>query len=209
MIKKLEVLAKIAVMIASVLPILYVSGLSSRVFGNADPQNKKIVKNRSSVDVPIEIVATKVKDRSIEFRQEFDADANWLRDLTFKIKNKSTKPITWIGINITFPETRATGSLMLHQLFIGQRSDMLSTLTSNPPLDLKPGEEKEISLEPEFDLIRRLIKLRGRVEDINNVDLTIDEVMFADDTLYSGSNLWRRNPDTSSARKWLKISPGN
>lgn len=190
------------------LPILYVTGMSSRVFGNFDPQNRKRVENRSSSDVPVELIEIKVKEKAVLLKQDFEGEVYWLKDLKFKIKNRSEKPVTWIGINLIFPETRATGLVMLHQLFIGQRSDMPSTLTSNPPLDLKPGEEKEISLEPEFDQIRRLIKLRGRVEDINDVELTIDEVMFADDTLYSGSNMWRRNPDTSSARKWLKISPG-
>ena len=187
------------------LPILDGTGLA----GNLYSQNKKRVENRSSSDVPVELIEIKVKDRAVLLKQDFEGEVDWVKDLKFKLKNRSEKSVTWIGINITFPETRATGSLMLHQLFIGQRSDMPSTLTSNPLLDLKPGEEKEISLEPEFDLITRLIKLRGRVEDINNVDLTIDEVMFADETLYSGSSMWRRNPDTSSARKWLKNSPGN
>ena len=182
---------------------LYVTGLSSTVLGQLGSQNKKRVeKHKTYLKLPIDVSEAKIRDRPITLGEQFDGDADWLKGLKIKITNKSEMPITWIGLNLVFPETRLTGPAMLDQLFIGQCPDMK---TKNPPLDLKPGEEIEVSLESHFDSIKRLIESRGRLEDVNDVDISVDEVMFADGTLYSGDVIWMPNPDTSSPHKWVKV----
>jgi hypothetical protein len=184
---------------------LYVTGWSSTVLGQFGPQSKKRVEKHSSpAKEPIEIFATRIRNTPVALGKEFDSESDWLKDLRFRIRNKSQKPITWIGINLLFPETRMTGPVMVDQLFLGQRPDMK---TKNPPLELKPGEELEVSMETHFDSIKRLVESRGRLDNVNRVDINVDEVMFADGTLYSGDALWRPNPDTSSPHKWVKIDP--
>src|SRR5438552_6787049 len=165
-----------------VLLTLYVTGLSSTVLRQLGPQNKKRVeKHKTFLKLPVELFEAKIGDRPVVLGEQFDGDTDWLKGLRIKVRNKSDKTITWIGINLVFPETRATGPVMLDQLFIGRRSDMRS---KNPPLDLKPGEELEVSLESHFDSIKHLIESRGRLENVNDVDISVDEVMFADGTLY-------------------------
>ena len=182
---------------------LYVTGLSSTVLGQLGPQNKKRVgKHKTYLKLPIEIFEPKIRDTPIALGEEFDGDVDWLKGLRFKIRNNSEKPITWIGINLVFPATRLTGPVMVDQLFVGQRPDMR---TKNPPLDLKPGEELEVSMESHFDSIKRLIESRGRLDNVNDVDINVDEVMFSDGTLYSGDAIWKPNPDTSSPHKWVKV----
>jgi hypothetical protein len=60
-------------------------------------------------------------------------------------------------------------------------------------------------MESHFDSIKRLIESRGRLENVNDVDINVQEVMFADGTLYSGDAIWKPNPDTSSPHKWVKV----
>lgn len=182
---------------------LYVTGWSSTVLGQLGPQNKKKVeKHKTYLKLPIEIFEPKIRDTPIALGEQFDGDADWLKGLRFKIRNTSDKPITWVSLFLVFPETRATGPVMMDQLFIGQRSDVK---TNNPPLDLKPGSELEVPLEPHFDSIKRLIESRGKLENVNDVDINIQQVMFADGTLYFGGSIWKANPDTSSPHKWVMI----
>lgn len=182
---------------------LYVTGLSSTLLGQLGPQNKKRVeRHKTYLKLPLEVVEAKIGDRPIALGEQFDGEADWLKGLKIKVRNKSDKAITWAYIDLTFPETRLIGPVMLDQVFIGQRSDVK---TKNPPLDLKPGEELEVSLESHFDSIKRLIESRSRLDLVNDVDIEVQEVMFADGTLYSGDVIWKPNPDTSSPHKWVKV----
>jgi hypothetical protein len=188
-----------------VLLTLYVTGWSSSVLGQPGRQNKKRVeKHKTFLKLPLEISEAKVGDKPIALGEQFDGDVDWLNGLTIKVRNKSDKTITWASIFFTFPETRLIGPVMMDQLFIGQRSDMS---LKNPPLDLKPGEEMEVSLESHFNSIKQLIESRSRLELVNDVDIEVHEVMFADGTLYSGGSIWKPNPDTASPHKWVEIAP--
>ena len=186
-----------------VLLTLYLTGWSSSAFGELVPQSKKRVeKHKTFLKLPLEVIEAKIGDTPIALGEQIDGDPDWLKSLRFKVRNKSDKPIIWIAIDVVFPETRLTGPVMVKQLFIGQRSDMR---TKNPPLDLKPGEELEVSMESHFDSIKRLIESRSRLDQVNEVDIELQEVLFYDGTLYSGNAIWKPNPDTSSSRKWVRV----
>jgi hypothetical protein len=171
--------------------------------------NKKVVeKHPAPKNEPIEMTEPKVKAKGVKLGEPFEDESDWLKHLTFKVKNISDKPITFFQIDLDFPETKATGSIMMHQLFIGRRSDFKSTL-NNAPLYLKPNEAIEISLEPEYSAIKELIEIRqAPVENINKLVIRTSEVMFEDETLYSGGSIFKRNPDLNNPRKWLRITDG-
>jgi hypothetical protein len=90
-------------------------------------------------------------------------------------------------------------------VFGGRRSDV-PTLQGNPPLLLMPNQSTEFSLAAEFDELKRLIEPRhSRVGAINDINVRLGEVMFEDGTLYSGGAIFKRNPDASDPRKWLRV----
>jgi len=166
---------------------------------------KKVEKHFAPVNVPIEITEPKVKGKALTLGEEFDDDSDWLKHLTFKIRNRSEKPITFFHLDLDFPETAATGPVMMHQLFFGRRSDVIETL-SNALVYLPPNGEIEVSLDSEFSSIKRLIEHRqGSVEKISKLVIRIGEVMFEDGALYSGGGIFRPNPDPSSPRKWILL----
>jgi len=165
-----------------------------------------VEKRHGVLTEPIEIIEPSAKGIPITLGKEFDGESDWIKNLRFKIRNKYTKEITFINLDFDFPETSATGIMMAHQLFIGQRPDLKFTL-NNPPLSLQPNGEVEISLESEFQSIKRSIESRqGPVENINNIVIRTGDVMFEDGTLYSGGNFWRPNPDPNSPHKWLLVT---
>ena len=190
------------------LPILYLTGVTpASVRGDLNPQKQRRVQRVSGPpNEPLEVFEPKLRTTQIAFGQVLEStDVDWIKDLNFKIKNRSNKPITFIHIDVLFPETRAIGPVLVHQLFLGQRSDMSSTLINNLPLKLLPDKEELVSLEPAYARIKSLIEHTNKVEDIHDVEIEVYEVMFADDTLWSGGAFWKRNPDTNSSHKWIRV----
>ncbi len=190
-----------------VLPLLYLTGMSPvSVLGKLNPQNrKKVEKVLGPPNEPLEVFEPKLQGTPIALGQRFDStDVDWIKNLTFKIKNRSSKPITFIHLDVIFPETRAAGPVLVHQFFLGQREDITSTLVNNLPIELMPGKQEHVSLEPAYARIKRLIEHKSKVEDIHDVEIEVYEVMFADGTLWSGGVVWKRNPDMSSPHKWVR-----
>jgi len=186
---------------------MYVSGWSSSKYPMLRSQdNKKIVeKHFAPKNEPVEIIMPQIKGIAVKLGEAFEEETDWLKQVTFKVKNKSDKPITFFHVDLDFPETKATGNIMMHQLLIGQHPDARSTL-KNPPLFLKPNESIEISLEAEYSAIKRLIELRQTpVENISKLVIRLGDVTFADGTVYSGGNIFKRNPDPNSPRKWVQV----
>jgi hypothetical protein len=187
--------------------ILHVSGWPTRVLPPARAQgnSKTVVREQPAPREPLEITPPQVNGRATAFSEAFQGDSDWISKLTFKVKNRSKTPITYARIDITFPETAAGGPKMVHQIFIGQRSDNPSTL-DNPPLYLMPKEAMDISLASQVGKIERLVKSRHpSLDAISKIAVGLGEVMFADGTLYSGGAHFRRNPDPDSPRKWIMV----
>jgi hypothetical protein len=116
---------KVAILLIAgtiVLPILYLTGMSpASVLGKLNPQNRKRVQTISGPpNEPLEVFEPKLQATPIRFGQAFDStEVDWIKSLTFTIRNRSNKPITWVHLDILFPETRAMGPVLVHQLFIG------------------------------------------------------------------------------------------
>ncbi len=177
----------------------------SSVSGFFQDQDRVILQAKPHENDPIEITEIKVKDKRVNFGENFAEDDKWLKQATFKIKNKYSKPITYIQINIDFPETASTGVMMQHQFFLG-RHPVFDKPTTNTSLQIMPGESLEVSLASEYNEIKKMIERRN--SPINNIRKTLirlSEVGFEDGTIYSGDNIFRRNPDPNGNPKWLKV----
>src|SRR4051794_19469878 len=88
----------------------------------ADPQKEKLVDNVAYGNEPVEPLEVKLSGKSIKFKEKIsNNDEEWLRDLSFKFKNKSDKPILFIEIALDFPETASSGPEMSYRLRLGRR----------------------------------------------------------------------------------------
>jgi hypothetical protein len=176
----------------------------SNVLGFLQDPERVILQARPNKKDPLEITEIKVKEKAIRFEEKFTEDGQWLRDATFKIRNKYSKPITYVHIDIDFPETEATGIMMQRQLFLGQHPAPKRP-SPRPPVRILPGESLEVSLASEFDGIKRMIERRNpSINNISQILIRLNEVAFEDGTLYSGGNIYRLNPDPNGP-KWLKV----
>ena len=190
---------------------LHVNGGAYAPQGQSGAQGsgRAITRESAPDNEPVIISDIRVRGNAVRFGERFDGDDTWLREITFRVKNRSNKPITYLQLDFLFPETRATGPVLLQQLLLGRRSDINSTL-SNEPLLLMPNESLEVSLASQLERFSRLIQLRyPSLGHINEVAINLNEAMFEDGTLYSGGAIFRRNPDPNSPRRWIIVTEEN
>lgn len=185
---------------------LYASGWTHARRQVAPQREKAVLKHPGPKKEPFEITEIRVKTKALKFGEIFEDESDWLKHLTFKVKNRSDKPITFLQMDLDFPETEETaGAIMMHQLFFGQRPDFKSTL-NNLPLYIKPNEAMVISLEREYDDIKTFIELKlPTIGRVNKLTIRTSSIIFEGDVLYSAGMFSSRNPDVNSPQKWIPI----
>lgn len=170
-----------------------------------DPE-RIILQARPHEKDPVEISNILVGEKAVRFGEKFNSGETWLKGVTFKVTNKYTKPITYVQINIDFPEVLHNGIMMQHQMFLG-RHPVFDKPVNSKPLRIPPGESLKASLDQEYEAIEKVITAidSSKVGLINKITIRLSEVGFEDGTIYSGGDLYRRNPDSTSQSKWVKI----
>jgi hypothetical protein len=190
--------------------VLFVSGWPSGSSEAVSHQSggKSVIKEHGPRNEPVEVADLKVKGKPVNLGRGFNEETDWLKDVTFSLKNRGGKPITYVRLDIDFPETKETGVMMMHQIYLGRRPDVAS-LTVNAPLRVEPNGSVEVSLSSEYPEVKKLIELRHpSVEDINRIVIRLGEVMFEDETLYSGGNLFRQHPGPDGRAGWERVTEG-
>ena len=137
--------------------------------------------------------------------EEFEGDRDWLKDLTIKIKNTSGKTITYIYVNLYFPEVVKDDAVASHQIHLGIDPNRKF---HNPELRLAPNESLEIPLAERFKDITSLVKIVGSglpVESVSKVEVEFHAALFDDETLFETGEMFRRNPDPNDPHKWIRI----
>lgn len=165
-----------------------------------------IVQERPHEKDPVEISDFVVSGQAIRAGDKFSASGQWLRDLTFKVTNKHSKPVTYVQVNLDFPEVRHNGVMMQHQMFLG-RHPVFDKPINSKPLRIAPGESFSASLEDDYGEIKKSIEFvaPANANLVNKITLRLSEVGFEDGTIYSGGSIFRRNPDPNASRKWIKV----
>ena len=138
-----------------------------------------------------------------ERTNDFEADADWLNHLTIKIKNTSGKTITWMLVNLLFPEVTKDGSVAMHQIFLGVDPD---APFQRPELRLAPNETFEIHLSAKHEEIKHLVDVIGSgmpIENVSKVEIQFHAALFDDGTRFRTGEMYRRDPNDS--HKWIKI----
>jgi hypothetical protein len=110
---------------------------------------------------------------------------DWLRGVTFKLKNVSEKAIVRIDLYLVFPETTSTGLQMAYSIVQGLRPGVENA--RGDPLLVKPGDEFSITVdERRYEGLIKFVEPRHPLSSINIAEVRIGFVYFDDNTGWGG-----------------------
>ena len=184
----------LSLIVISIAPFCFAS---QGAFGIYAQNEQKIIKLAPSINPQLKFSEAKVGSQDRKFGESFNAEADWVKNLSFKLESIADKPIVYLQVNVNFPETRATGNLMSYGINFGQRPDS-KFKQPNKPMLLKPSETLEVSLGKEKDKITKFINERQPIESILKVELEIGMIIFEDKTAWNAGTFLRQdtnNPD--------------
>lgn len=185
----------------------YLIGLSvENSIVNVQAQSeKKTIKLANTIKPQLKITEVKVKQKDRKFNESFDAESDWVKNLSFKLESISDKPIVYLQANVNFPETRLTGELMSYTVIFGQLPG--SEIKNRKPMLLMPGEFLEVSLDKEKDRLYKFVNERQPIESIQKVELEIGFIVFEDKTAWSAGSFTRQDPDNPNRYKPIENEP--
>lgn len=162
----------------------------------AQTNEKNISLGTPSFSEPqVKIKEVKVGEKSRKFDENFKEDSDWLGNTLFQVENVSSKPIIYLRVNIWFPETEASGPVMVYPITFGQRPG--SKLQKGDPLLFMPKETLDVSLAAKYDEISRFLIERRSIESIQKIRLEVSFIVFDDSTAWSVGTFMTRDPDNS------------
>lgn len=142
----------------------------------------------------VPIVGIQQSNRSISVGKEFNGEVDWLRGMKFRVRNDSGKEIVHLAFELEFPETAASGSVMIFPIWAGHRPGSI-IFGKQRTLSLKPGQELTISIEePTYSQMVKFIELRHQISEITKVVARVQFVAFDDSTGWSGGEYLRQDP---------------
>lgn len=136
----------------------------------------------------IEIESIMVEGRLIDFGESFNAGDEWLKNISFRIKNVSTKSIRQVQITLIMPELGPMHRIQLQYL-------CLECVRKVNPVALNPGDVRELTLHPGiYDWARKIITEQTTLAKISKAQVLVSYVTFADGTRISSDCLKTANP---------------
>lgn len=176
-------------------------------FTFAVPPRSRTVKKFSRPAEPVEVIAGEVKAKSIVFGKPFAGTDRWVGGLTFTIKNNSTKPVDWVKVALSFPNSRHPGPHVVDYMTYGiGRSDIEKFRGGGPPL--KPGETGEVSYSwAQYQSIRGILDGMDYPRSIMEIEVSVQQVSFAGEheTMWIEGQMCKE--DYHSPTGWSPVKP--
>ncbi|HLM55188.1 MAG TPA: hypothetical protein VK422_03610 [Pyrinomonadaceae bacterium] len=176
----------------------------------AQSGGEKFLKKTAHRNPVAEIVGLKVKGVPVSFDRKITADHDWLKGLTVTVKNTSSKPIIYVEVELELfgKEDEVSGRLpVVYPLPYGTYTGSTpSPVPDGPPASevIEPGGSADITLTEEiYASLQLTLSASGYPVTMKHVELTLTDVIFADDTRWYKSMFLHRDPN--KPKKWLRV----
>lgn len=174
-----------------------------RVDAAAQPDQRKSVEEAFSSNPQVRVNKLKIGPNGRQFNEEFDESDDWLKRFGLEIESIATKPITYIEVNLNFPETKASGNLMSFPIAIGINPNSKPGAPAKKALLLSPGEKLEITLDDDYDNLERFLQVRHSMNQIRKAQLEVGFIVFDDGTAWIAGDFFR--PDPNKPGRYLNV----
>ena len=157
-----------------------------------------------------EIVDLKVKGVPVAFGRKITADDDWLKGLTVTVKNTSSKAIIYLEVELELfgeKEDEVSGRLpVMHPLSYGTYTGNTSGQPPDgppAPVIIESGGSLDIKLtDEEYASLLNTLSGASYPLTMKHAELTVTDVIFADDTRWYKSMFLQRDPKNPS--KWQR-----
>lgn len=164
--------------------------------GQSETQ-ERLLKYSKSPNDPLEIFNLKIGNQPIAFGEKFRAGDEWVKDLSFDVRNTSGRTITHFEFSVSMPSSKPQTPGGITPMF--SHGSNTSHPDVPPTVRMAPDEAVHVTYSDEnyksFQSMRRSIELSV----VTELSLRIDILMFDDDTAWSSAGLLRRNPSNPVA----------
>ena len=160
----------------------------------AQDKRSRVVKEEH-YEGPVEIVDLNIEGRKANFLKKITAGKDWLKSLTLNIKNNHNKSIVYMEVELEIAKTAKMEYPLRLPMTFGQIPSAGESQTFKALGKVAPHNTKKLSLsESMYNLLIRYMK-ENQVNDIDEVKVIIEFILFDDDTAWSKGQMMRRDPD--------------
>lgn len=168
-------------------------------------QKDRVLKKIERKNEPLKISKLKVKGKQVSFNQKFIVDEDdWFRDLTITVKNVSDKTIVYFDLRLNFPPTgaaqRTSSDHLLYGSYPPPPGETGTPHPDQPPL--QSGDTATVVLT-DYEGTRRFLNQTGQGQSIKEIQISIEDIIFADGTMWNGGILMKRDPNDPNS--WIPI----
>lgn len=153
----------------------------------------------TTVEMPVEIVSIKLNGKDVAPGEKVKGDHDWLKGVSFTVKNISDKPIAHLAIGLCFKPPK--GPVRAVGFFLNYGVDYSRGLRrsgSSPP-PIQPSHTVDLVLTDErYPNFLDIISLVGVPGSFEVVQYYVDRISFEDDPniIWEGGYLKRKKPGT-------------
>ncbi len=168
-----------------------------RIFAISQGQRKSLSKGivlRKIEQDPVRITELKVGSTPRRFEEEFDESDDWLKKLSIEIENNWNKPIVFLEVFLTFPETQSSGEEMMFVVYLGNKPG-----SRFPPkrenLYIPPGAKLVINMADRYEWLSQFLQTRHSMSQINKVEIQVGLAVSDDKTAWGGGVFFFQDPN--------------
>jgi hypothetical protein len=148
----------------------------------------------AKVQMPVEIVSIKLNGNEIRPGDKIQGNDEWLRGVSFTLKNISNQPIAYVNIGIEF---RLPNGFVMYSLSHGTNLCRDDPRTASSPPPLQPGQSVDLVLTKErYESFLYVLAQAGAPSSFEKAPYYVDTVCFDNqsEVIWQGGFLKRRHP---------------
>lgn len=148
----------------------------------------------TNVQMPVEILSIKLNGKDVQPGERVKGGDDWLRGMSFTLKNISDRPIAYVEVGLRFPQPRGFVTYSLNY-GVDYSRDEPRRAYSSPAI--KPGETLELVLtKDKYSIFQSILARGGASSSFDIAPYYIARICFEDepDIIWEGGYLKRRDP---------------
>jgi hypothetical protein len=149
----------------------------------------------TKIQMPVEIVAVKLDGGGVRPGEKILGDDDWLRGVSFTLKNISDKPIAYAAVGLQFPQPQGFVAYILSYGVDHSRGERKRE--SSPPA-IEPGGTVELVLTKErYPGFLNILARGGAARSFDVAPYYVERICFEGepDIIWEAGMLKRRDPD--------------